>query len=89
MKSSASYNQDPDVLRCREEMARRAKRPKVQHDAVVAAARDFRAFKVGKTKQSVTVVERAPHKPTERQRVLFAIEMAELRWKERGGHVGR
>lgn len=88
MKASASYNRDPDVVRYREEAARRAKRPKATRTKAALAARMFRSFKVGRTKPATPELRAPRIRPTERQRVLYAIEMEDLRRMERGRHVG-
>lgn len=86
MRLSDAYSQDPDVMRCREEMARRADRPKTRLTKASIPASNFRKFKVGKTKEPTLHAPRI--RPTERQRVLYAIEMEDLRAMERGRHVG-
>lgn len=87
MRASAEYNRDPDVMRYREEMARRAHRPKaVKTSTAKPVVKAFGSFKVGKARTPLQVSPRV--KATERQRVLDGIEMEDLRRMERGRHVG-
>lgn len=82
MKSSIAYANDPAVVLYREELARRANRPKKPKTASPEAAkRDYRGFKVGKGHAESA----APRvRATLRQRVLYDIDMESLRRRERG-----